>query len=151
MVATAESPNGVARGYLPAARPRWRWVEPEAPGDEDPGGDDPGREPFRAEIRTNLLFDEIDRLSEAETVGDVWERLAPYVRAWNLLGTDAATGEAAPVPPPAASGPDAFKLLDTQLAIALWNEVRFAHLGGPERGKGRGRRASTPAPGNSDD
>lgn len=134
----AASPNGTAHGYLPSLRPRWRWVE----FDDGEAGDG---EPFRAEIRTNLTWAEIDELAEAERFVDVWARLAPYVRAWNALGIDAETGEPAPVPPPAVAGPDAFRCIDAELTAWLWLKVRSAHLGDEERGKGGRRRNSTPA------
>lgn len=135
--------NGPVRGYLPAARPRYRWVACEWTADPD-GGE--GAEPFRAEIRTNLTWADIDAIKifgdESLTFAELWGVLAPHVRAWNALGIDPTTGEAVPVPPPAEAGPDAFRAIDAALTVWLATQLRTAHLGGQERGKGstgRGR------------
>jgi len=128
-----------AAGYLPAARPRFRWVECEFTRGAD------GAEPFRADIRCNLTWGEI---SELEDVGskkwtDLWALMAPHVREWNALGLDP-DGNAAPVPAPAEAGPDAFRAIDAGLTLWLLTQLREVHLGGEERGKG------SAAPGSSD-
>lgn len=136
---TAAAPPTVLAGYLPAARPRYRWIEYAA-------GVDGGGEPLRAEIRTNLTWGEIDSLNEATIFAEVWERLAPHVRAWNALGIDAVTGEATPAPPPMEAGPDAFKAIDAEATLWLLAELRTAHLGGEERKKDAPALARSPAP-----
>lgn len=140
------SPNGAARGFLPAARAKWRWVE--MPQDEGADG-----EPFRAEIRCNLTFGEIDAIdvSGGLTFEALWRRMAAHVRAWNLLAFDHTAGEVAEVPPPATAGPDAFRALDHVTALWLAAELRLAHLGGEERGKGSPAPAPSAEPESGDD
>lgn len=119
-----------AAGYLPAARPRYRWVECEF----TRGGD--GEEPFRADVRCNLTWGEIAELEEIKgrSWADLWALMAPLVREWNALGLDP-DGAAVPVPAPAEAGPDAFAAIDASLTLWLLNELRQVHLGGEERGK----------------
>lgn len=141
------SGNGVARGYLPSARPRWRWVECGWT-----AGEGDGDELFRAEIRSNLTWGEIDEidLSGDLTFVDLWGVLAPHVRAWNALGIDAETGGPAAVPAPAEAGPDAFRALEPAITLWLAQQLRTIHLGGEERGKGSATPEASPEP-TSDD
>lgn len=131
-----EAMNGVAHGYLPGARPRYRWVTCEWTGED---GDDPDNpaEPFRAEIRTNLTWGEIDTidLSGGLTYAQLWDVLAPHVRAWNALGRNVETDGIEPVPPPAEAGPEAFRAIEPGLTMWLATQLRTIHLGGDERGK----------------
>jgi len=139
--ATAEpTPIAAPAGYLPAARPRWRWVECAWTAGEDDG------EIFRAEIRSNLTWGDIDAidLSGALSYADLWELMAPHVRDWNALGRDAETGEPAPVPPPAVGGADSFRALEPAITLWLATQLRTVHLGGEERGKGRQRQDASP-------
>lgn len=131
-----DSSNGAVHGFLPTAWPEYRWVE--QPGKPRPAGLAPteGGEPFRAEIRCNLTFGEVDRLWGLRLYKDVWERLAPYVRTWNALGRDATTGEIVLVPPPAAGGPEVFMAINAAQTDWLLDKVRTAHLGGEDQGKG---------------
>lgn len=120
------------RGYLPAARPRWLWVT-------CPLTDDGQGEPLQVEIRTNLTFGEIDAIdtySGKATFQQLWQAMAPSVRAWNLLRRDLVSGEVVAVPPPLEAGSDVFAALDESLTYWLAMEIRRAHLGGEERGKG---------------
>ncbi len=121
--------NGVAAGYYPGARARYHWVAFE----ETEGPE--GGEPFRAEIRSNLTWGEVDELRASNLFVDIFPRLAPYVRAWNLLGLNVETGELEAVPAPADAGPEAFKAMDAELCTWLWLKVCTAHLGDEERGK----------------
>lgn len=132
-----ENPPAAA-GYLPAARPRHRWVECEFTRGAD------GEEPFRALIRSNLTWGEIAELEEvrSRTWTDLWRLMAPHVAEWNALGLDP-EGNAQPVPAPAEAGPDAFKAVDASLTLWLLGELRQVHLGGEERGKGSGAPASS--------
>lgn len=126
--------NGIAHGYLPAARPRYRWVTC----DWTDSSDDPDGEPFRARIRCNLTWGEIDGIDlvGSLTFTDLWAILAPHVIEWNALGRDAVTGEIVPVPPPAVAGPSAFHAIEAGLTLWLATQIKTAHLGGEERGKG---------------
>lgn len=147
---TATTRNGTAlHGYLPAARPRYQWFTCEWTDWHDPEEPAPdGAEPFRAELRTNLTWGEIDQIdlfSGNLVYADLWKIIAPHVRDWNLLGQDLESGEVVKVPPPAEAGPDAFKVLDAGLTFWIAVQLRTAHLGGEERGKGSGRPARAPA------
>lgn len=142
-----ESRNGVARGYMPAARPRYLWVTYEATALPDGADVPPGGEPFRAQIRSNLTFGEIEDLDpNTLTWLQLFPVMAPHVVAWTLLGTEAATGDVKPVPPPAEAGPDAFRMLDKDLAWWLLMQLRAGHLGGDERKKEFSAPDSLPAP-----
>ncbi len=131
--------NGaVPRGYLAAARPRYRWVTCPWTETADASRQDPDDEPFRAEIRTNLTWGEIDSFTFSGdlTFTDLWRIAAPFVRSWNALGTDAVTGEVVPIPPPSEAGPEAFQAIDADLTLWLAGAIKSAHLGGDDRGKG---------------
>lgn len=143
---TSGTPEPVApTGYLPAARARYRWVA--MPGDDGPEG-----EPFRAEMRANLTFGEIDAIDVYGklTFEELWRVMAPHVRAWNLLARDMGSGEIVAVPPPAEAGPDALRAIDHASALWLASELRTAHLGGEERGKGSPAPDPSPAPESGD-
>lgn len=144
--ATAERTATAPVGYLPSARPRWRWIECAWTS----GADD--EELFRAEVRSNLTWGEIDQidLSGALTYNELWQVIAPHVRAWNALGIDAETGEVAEVPPPATAGPDAFRAIEPALTMWIAQQLRLVHLGGDERGKGSARRDPSPEPASDD-
>lgn len=132
MTAVLESPNGVAKGYLPEARPRYVWVTC----DWTDGADDPDGEPFRADIRSNLPFPAIDAIGDpALTFEELWKVMAPYVRDWNALARNAETGEIVPAPPPAVAGWEAFRVIEADLTLWLQQQLRTTHLGGEHRAK----------------
>lgn len=124
-------------GYLPSARPRYRWVECAWTAGEDDG------DLFRAEIRSNLTWGDIDAidLSGALSYADLWALMAPHVRAWNALGVNVETGETEPVPAPMDAGPEAFRCLEPAMTLWLASQLRTVHLGGDEREK----KSATPA------
>ena len=138
MAKTDATTMPAAAGYLPAARPRYRWVECEFTRGAD------GDEPFRALVRSNLTWGEIADLEDvrSRTWTELWALMAPYVAEWNALGRDP-DGNALPVPPPAEGGPDAFRAIDASLTLWLMGELRQVHLGGEERGKGSAAPASS--------
>ena len=137
-------------GYLPAARPRYRWVECDWFSGETVEGEE-ALPPFRAEVRTNQTWDELAELDlkPEQTNGERWALIAPHVRNWNLLARDLETGEIVQVPPPAEAGPDAFKALEPALYLWLDLQVRTAHRGGVERPKSPAASAPTPEPSNA--
>jgi len=132
MTALLESPNGVARGYLPERRPRYVWVTCEW----TDGADDPDGEPFRADIRANLPFPDIDAIADPSlTYEELWKAMASHVREWNVLARDAETGDVVPAPPPAEAGWQAFRLIEPDLSLWLQQQLRTIHLGGEHRAK----------------
>lgn len=114
---------------------------------------DEGKEPFKATIRTNLTFAELDALPESSfdlLFSDAQAAIAPYVVAWNLEGVDAATGEETVLPPPAEAGPEIFEAINSEEDMQLITTWIFAtikniHRGGPERKKELRRSSATPA------
>lgn len=124
-------------------RPRYRTVVCDWGTPED------GELPFTATIRTNLTFDQLNAIpgGEGVTFAEIWNEIHPYVKDWNLVGENLATGAIERVPPPAEAGPEAFRALDAELNIWLIAQVRTAHLGGPERKNGHTPSGSTPEPG----
>lgn len=105
-------------GFVP--KPRYRraecdWLEAEE-----------GSEPLWAEVRSDLPLGAIDRIPRdgSCTYNEMWDAIAPHVRAWNAMGQDPETGEWKPVPPPAEIGRDAFALIDPM--VSYW--IRFLLL-----------------------
>ena len=93
-----------------------------------------GEEPFTATIRTNLTWGDVEAMPvpKEATFAEIWDAMAPHVVEWNLVAENIESGQVEPVPPPAEAGPEVFKALENPLSIWLYNEVRFAHLGGPK-------------------
>ena len=119
-------------GFVPAAR--WRVVtagEGDIPALE--GAE--GAEPLWADIRCNLSGREYAEMLRTGTYGELWRKLAPHVRAWNVVGdeveTDAEGNETwhrRVLPAPAVAGPDVFALLDPQIVDWLAERVRNARF-----------------------
>jgi hypothetical protein len=146
--AAVDSPNGIAQFYVPSRRPRWAWVEYDGGDEDEEPGEDGGGSPaagFRAEVRCNLTFGEIDELGASARFDHIRARLAPYVREWNLARLDPETGAVAPIPPPAVDGAKAFAELDPDTTAWLWRKVMNLPFGGPERGKGSTKRSGAGA------
>jgi hypothetical protein len=106
-----------------------------------------GAEPLTATIRTDVVYAHIDAINELRrepttTMADLWPMLAPFVVGWNAVALDLATGEYAPVPPPAEAGADAFRSVDSLVTIWLAAELGRVHLG-DDRPKGSTPPAST--------
>lgn len=117
-------------GFIP--KPRTKTVVCELLEYED------GSEPLWATIACNLSFVEIDTIREMlrdrETkFVDVWEMCASKVLAWNATAFDKASGEWAPVEPPAEAGADAFRAVDPLITSWIMVELSRSHLGGAER------------------
>ena len=136
-------------GFVP--RPRTKqvvcgWFEPAD-----------GAEPLTATIRTDLIYAHIDAINDlrrdpATMLADMWPMLAPFVPAWNAVALDLATGEYAPVPPPAEAGRDAFRSVDPLVTIWLAAELGRVHLGDdrPKDATPAGSSESGTAGGNSE-
>jgi hypothetical protein len=98
-----------------------------------------GSDPLTATIQVNLSFEQVDyckelmRNSATTTYTEVFELIAPFVVAWNAMAFDRASGELAPVPPPAEVGVDAFRAVDPLISNWLLLEIAQAYRGGPER------------------
>jgi hypothetical protein len=93
-------------GFRPKHRYRrveCEWIEKEE-----------GAEALWAEVRSDLPLGMIDKLPNVGdcTFNELWDAVAPHVRAWNALGQDAESGGWKPIPPPAEAGRDAFGLVD---------------------------------------
>jgi len=93
---------------------------------------DEGEVPFRATIRVNLSFAEVNALPplNGSLYVDIWEILAPHVTAWNLEAVDHLTGERKPVPPPAEVGVSAFQATDPMYTHWMYMTLKTAHQGG---------------------
>lgn len=119
---------GIARGYRP--RRTYREVVCDWPGlaPED------DCDPLTATIRDDLTFDEIARIPfGADTkYTDLWAAIAPYVKAWNLVGEDA-DGNVVPLPAPAEAGPEIFGAAHKLIGQWLGSELKFGHLRGLEK------------------
>jgi hypothetical protein len=113
-------------------RLRPRLAEVECPPEVSPFAD--GEEPFRATVRTNLTFDELDALPSGDgvTYRDIFAVIAPYVVAWNWTVADPDTGVEKPAPVPAEAGPDAFRVLTGDVVVWLLEQVQTGYQGGEE-------------------
>jgi hypothetical protein len=112
-----------------------------------------GYEDFCAEVRNNLTNAERDRFEEGHEAilayDKVWKEtpvedrddrdtpkrrelalIAPFVRAWNVQGVDAVSGELKPVPPPAEGGVDVFDLVEYPASEWLRHTVLSGFLSG---------------------
>ena len=103
---------------------KWAWMEyfdPEDPEDSD-------SPPYLLEVRKDLSFDEADTLKWDVTsnppVTEQWEKLAPFVRDWNL---DDATGE--PIPAPKVAGGKQFNYLPAGIFWKVWKDLKWRSSG----------------------
>lgn len=110
--AEAPAPNGT-QGYRPKVRTRRIVADREhwsADLEEQcPMWPEDGAEPFWADVRANLTFDDVAQLGAAVSFADEWDVMSPWVVAWNATAWDQESKSWQPVPPPAEAGPDAFK------------------------------------------
>lgn len=138
-------------GTVPPAgwerRPRYRWVTVDLVSYFGEGDPDPDAEPFRMEVRTNLTNGELDEitLDGSLTYEELWTRIAPLIRSWNVLRRDVTTGELLPVPPPMTAGPEALAALTGEECIAVALAIKAAPYGGEERKKDSLPPVSSPA------
>lgn len=98
--------------------------------------------PFKATLRTNLTFAELDGLTwedGADVRQVIWPMFAPYVTAWNVYGADEA-GDVAAIAPPAEAGPAQFQYIPIQLFWLIVREVKLRNMGSidPKRNSRRG-------------
>ncbi len=139
----------VVTGHI--IKPRYRefecdWVDLEE-----------GEEPFKATIRTNLSFAEVNELPPVTslTYAETWELMAPHITSWNLVAYVHETGEVEPVPPPAEAGVDVFRATDPLYSQWLYVTLQLAHQGGVngvlERKNASGPSGDGPEHENSDD
>jgi hypothetical protein len=117
------------------ARARTREYTCDFPGLEP----DEGSDPLVVSLRINLDFETIDTIPDpfvttngrvfANPTPELAAAIAPFVVAWNAVGTDAETGDEVQLPPPAEAGPDVFRAVDPFVQCwvgmqlrALWND-----------------------------
>lgn len=130
-------------GFVPKPRTReivCEWLEPEE-----------GAEPLAATIVVNLSFWEVDYINELlsnpkVTYQELFDVVAPKVVGWNAMAVDRATGELAPVEPPAEVGTDALRVVDPMITIWLARALSRVHYGGEERSGKSKPSAGSPAP-----
>lgn len=109
--------NATPQFYIPQNRSRRvEWID-----ESDPDG-----LPFRARVRANLTFGEVNELTFAEDtqMTEVHAKLAPYVLEWNA-GRIGADGEPEPIPAPADGGPDVFEEVPNAFFWWLFTEVKI--------------------------
>jgi len=90
--------------------------------------DDPDAPPLTCEVRKDLSFGEANTLSfdtEANPpMPEIWDKLAPFVRDWNL---DDADGNA--ITAPAAGGGGQFNYLPMAMFWKIWNDLKWRSSG----------------------
>lgn len=100
---------------------RWVWMDYFDP-------DDPDAPPLRCEVRKDLSFGEANTLAfdtEANPpMTEIWAKLAPFVRDWNL---DDANGD--PIPAPAVGGAEQFDYLPMAMFWKVWNDLKWRSSG----------------------
>lgn len=124
-------------GY--AAKGRYRRVECEWLDPMD------GGERLWADIRSDLPFAALDDLplGADDSYLDLWTAIAPHVRAWNALGLDIKTGTYQAVPPPAETGPDAFRHVDPMIGIWIGQQLKQTYRSAVTGPKSSGALATT--------
>lgn len=116
-----------------------------------------GCEPLRATVRTNLTWDELDRLPNPVVVRDgqtylrnddeIRSGIAPYILTWNVEGRDSTTGEVGPLPAPADGGPDVLRACDRLVTSWLAVTMKTIHLPAADQKKDGGAPSGdTPPP-----
>jgi hypothetical protein len=124
----AAAPNGT-HGYRPRLRTRRiigdrdHW--PEVFENITPMWPEDGQEPFWADVRANLTFDDIDAIPTNAQFSELWELFSPWVVAWNATAWDQMAKEWAPVPPPAEIGPDAFRTQPREVTLFILNCLKY--------------------------
>ncbi|MGB3328450.1 MAG: hypothetical protein WBA46_05805 [Thermomicrobiales bacterium] len=120
-------------------RSRWvEWVD----------ANEPDAVPFRARIRSNLTFGEIEALTfePGALVKDLHVQLAPFVYEWNAAIEE--DGEVVELPAPADTDEDVFSRVPNAWFWWLWNSVKNE---GTERLDPKGSDVSRGSHDNTDD
>ncbi len=77
-----------------------------------------------------LTFAELRDLPDLEATHDeVWQHIHPYVVGWNAQAETEA-GDWEDVPPPAEAGPEVFMLIEPELSVWIYAQLKFGYLGG---------------------
>jgi hypothetical protein len=125
----AATPNGTYPGYRPKTRTRRITADrdhwPEVFEAIAPMWPDDGQEPFWADVRANLTFDDIDAIPTSAQFAELWDLFSPWVVAWNATAWDQLAKEWAPVPPPAEMGPDAFRTQPREVTLFILNCLKY--------------------------
>ena len=103
--------------YIPRNRSRWvEWID-----ESDPDG-----LPFRARVRANLTYGEVNELvfGDDTKMAEVHAKLAPFVLEWNA-GRIGADGEPEPVPAPADGDPTVFEEVPNAFFWWLFTEIKI--------------------------
>lgn len=126
--AEAPASNGV-HGYRPKVRTRRIVADPEHWPEAfeaiAPMWPEAGAEPFWAEIRANLTFDDLDSIPANAQFAELWALFSPWVVAWNAIAWDQTAKEWAPVPPPAIAGPDAFRTQPREVTLFIMHCLKY--------------------------
>lgn len=91
--------------------------------------DMPDFEGFQIEVK-RLTFAELRDLPDADITHDqMWKQIYPYVVGWNA---QAETGDGGwdDVPPPAEGGPEVFMLIEPELSVWIYAQLKYGYLGG---------------------
>lgn len=89
-----------------------------------------GEEPdaLRVTIPVNLTFGELDEIPVRSSYEELFDAIAPYVVAWNVVGINAETGAEEMVPPPAEAGRQVLPLLSRDEVEWIAARIKLGHL-----------------------
>lgn len=117
---TAEAVAPPLAGFVGKGRTRrveCSWIEPEE-----------GHERLWADVRSDLPLGLVHSIQLTDvSYQAMWERIAPFVVAWNALAYDIETGARIPAPPPAEVGPAAFEWVDPLISDWLAFELKMTY------------------------
>jgi hypothetical protein len=125
----AAAPNGT-HGYRPRLRTR-RIIGDREHWPEDyekficPIWPEEGAEPFWADVRANLTFDDIDSIPNSSPFPELQELLSPWVVAWNAGVWNQESNIWQPTPPPAEAGPAAFRTQPREVTLFILNCLKY--------------------------
>lgn len=121
MPAKAKKPASSIQGARVSTGSKWVLMEYFDP-------DEPESPPYLLEVRKDLTFEEADTLqfdpAANPPVTEQWDKLAPFVRDWNL---DDADGE--PIPAPKAAGGQQFNFLPMAIFWKVWGDLKWRSSG----------------------
>lgn len=104
----------------------------------------PDFEGFEITVK-RLTFAELRDMPDAQATHDeVWQHIYPYVVGWNAQA-EIAGGGWEDVPPPADAGPDVFLLIEPELSVWIYAQLKYGYLGGDALRKKPTPSDSTPA------
>jgi hypothetical protein len=114
----AATPNGTYPGYRPKTRTRRITADrdhwPEVFEAIAPMWPDDGQEPFWADVRANLTFDDIDAIPTSAQFAELWDLFSPWVVAWNATAWDQLE-----------MGTDAFRTQPREVTLFILNCLKY--------------------------